>query len=109
MEIGIKKWFSRKLDTAGELAERAVFVVQMTTETHEKLNSPAVSSLRENHFLMPISSDGFRIPGGIWSVVETCRQQGRGVWDYLTACVAVAAEGRIMPSLLTLPNNVHAA
>jgi hypothetical protein len=24
-------------------------------------------------------------PGGYWSVEETCRQRGRGVWDFLTA------------------------
>jgi hypothetical protein len=47
--------------------------------------------------------------GCIWSVVETCRQQGRGVWDFLTVCLAAAADGRIMPSLLTLPSDVHAA
>jgi len=45
----------------------------------------------------------------IWSVVETCRQQGRNVWAFLTVCVAAAAEGRAMPSLLTLPNTAHAA
>jgi transposase len=45
----------------------------------------------------------------IWSVVETCRQHGRGVWDFRTACMAVAAEGRIVPSLLTLPSDVPAA
>jgi hypothetical protein len=28
----------------------------------------------------------------IWSEVETCRQQGRGVWDFLTECMAAAAE-----------------
>jgi transposase len=44
-----------------------------------------------------------------WSMVETCRQQGRGVWDFLTACMAAAAEGRIVPSLLTLPSTVYAA
>jgi transposase len=45
----------------------------------------------------------------IWSVLETCRQQGRGVWDFLTACMAAAADGRVLPSLLTLPSDIHAA
>jgi transposase len=45
----------------------------------------------------------------IWSVVETCRQQGRCVWDFLKACMAAAAAGRVPPSLLTLPRGVHAA
>jgi transposase len=57
----------------------------------------------------PKSVAGSEYLGCIWSVVETCRQQGRGVWDFLTACMTAAAEGRIVPSLLTLPSNIHAA
>src|SRR5215831_9220009 len=57
----------------------------------------------------PKSAKGSEYLACIWSVVETCRQQGRGVWDFLTACMDAAAEERIMPSLLTLPNNVRAA
>ena len=57
----------------------------------------------------PKSVAGSEFLGGIWSVVETCRQQGRGVWDYLTACMAAAAQGRVLPSLLTVPNDVQAA
>src|SRR5262249_36038071 len=44
----------------------------------------------------------------IWSVVETCRQYDRRVWDFLTRCMAAAAEGRLLPSLLTMPSDVHA-
>jgi hypothetical protein len=47
---------------------------------------------------------GFGTPGELWSVVETCRQPGRSVWDLLTECVAVVAEGGAAPSLLTMPN-----
>jgi transposase len=57
----------------------------------------------------PKSVAGCAYLGCIWSVVETCRQRGRGVWDFLTACMAAAAEGRVLPSLLTLPNTAHAA
>jgi len=57
----------------------------------------------------PKSVEGSEYLGCIWSVVETCRQQRRGVWDFLTACMAAAADGRILPSLLTLPNTAHAA
>lgn len=57
----------------------------------------------------PKSVVGSEYLGCIWSVVETCRQHGRGVWDYLTACMAAAAEGRVLPSLLTLPSGAHAA
>jgi hypothetical protein len=31
------------------------------------------------------------------------------VWDFLTAYMAVAAEGRLIPSLLILPSDLHAA
>jgi transposase len=57
----------------------------------------------------PKSVKGSEYLACIWSVVETCRQHGRGVWDYLTACMAAAADGRIMPSLLTPQSDVHAA
>jgi transposase len=57
----------------------------------------------------PKSVMGSKYLGCIWSVVETCRQKGRSGWDFLTDCMAAAAEGRIVPSLLTLPGNVHAA
>jgi transposase len=45
----------------------------------------------------------------VWSVVETCRQQGRGVWEFLTDCMAAAAEGRVLPSSITVPSEVQAA
>jgi hypothetical protein len=51
----------------------------------------------------PKSVEGLEYLACIWSVVETCRQHGRGVWDFLTACMAAAADGSIIPSLLTLP------
>jgi len=57
----------------------------------------------------PKSVVGSEYLGCIWSVVETCRQQGRGVWEFLTSCVAAAAEGGVLPSLLPLPNTAHAA
>ena len=57
----------------------------------------------------PKSVKGSEYLACIWSVVETCRQQGRSVWDFLTDCMAAAAEGQVLPSLLTLPSDVHAA
>jgi transposase len=57
----------------------------------------------------PKSVVGSEYLGCIWSVVETCRQHGRGVWDFLAACMAAAAEGRDLPSLLTMSNTAHAA
>jgi len=57
----------------------------------------------------PKSLMGSQFLSCIWSVVETCRQQGRGVWDFLTGCMVAAAEGSVLPSLLTKPNTAHAA
>jgi transposase len=57
----------------------------------------------------PKSVAGSEYLACIWSVVETCRQQGRGVWDFLTGCMAAAAQGCVLPSLLTKPNTAHAA
>jgi transposase len=49
----------------------------------------------------PKSGVGSEYLAKMWSVVETCRQQGREVWHFLTECVSAAAEGRLVPSLLT--------
>lgn len=57
----------------------------------------------------PKSEAGCAYLGCIWSVVETCRQQGRDVWGYLTECVAAVAEGCAVPSLSTQSNAAHAA
>jgi len=46
---------------------------------------------------------GSRFVERILSVVATCRQQGRNVWDYLTACQGAALEGRPIPSLVQTP------
>jgi transposase len=48
----------------------------------------------------PKSAAGATYLANIWSVVETCRQHGRNVWDYLTACVEAADHGRALPNLL---------
>jgi len=51
----------------------------------------------------PKSVAGAAYLANIWSVVETCRQHGRNVWAYLTACVEAADHGRPLPSLLQAP------
>jgi transposase len=43
---------------------------------------------------------GSRFVERILSVVATCRQQGRNVWDYLTDCQHAALVGQPLPSLL---------
>jgi transposase len=48
----------------------------------------------------PKSAAGAAYLAHIWSVVETCRQHGRNVWTFLTACVEAADHGRSLPNLL---------
>ena len=43
---------------------------------------------------------GSRYVASVLSVVATCRQQGRRVWDYLTSAFAAAQHGQPAPSLL---------
>jgi transposase len=51
------------------------------------------------------SATGSRFVERILSVVATCRQQDRNVWDYLTDCHRAALAGHRAPSLLP----IHAA
>jgi len=43
---------------------------------------------------------GRRFVAAVLSVVATCRQQGRNVWQYLTSCTEAALQGLAAPSLL---------
>jgi transposase len=49
------------------------------------------------------SEAGSRFVERVLSVVATCRQQGRNVLDYLTACCQAAADHATPPSLLPQP------
>ena len=46
------------------------------------------------------SADGSRFVERTLTVVETCRQQGRNVLEYLTTCVEADCRGQPLPSLL---------
>lgn len=48
----------------------------------------------------PKSWQGARYLANIWSVIESCRQQGRSVLAELTRCCQAACTGTKMPSLL---------
>jgi transposase len=106
---------ARTAGTCRELLDREVslflfaFVsgVEPTNNAAERALRHGVLWRKQSHG--PRGVKGSQYLGCIWSVVETCRQQGRGVWEFLTACVAAAAEGRVSPSLLTMPNTAHAA
>jgi transposase len=81
--------------------------VEPTNNAAERALRHGVLWRKQSHG--PKSTAGCAYLGCIWSVVETCRQQGRDVWNFLTVCMAEAAQGRSLPSLLPLPNTAHAA
>lgn len=81
--------------------------VEPTNNAAERALRHGVLWRKQSHG--PRSEVGSDYLACIWSVVETCRQQGRDVWSFLTACLSAAAEGRIVPSLLTSAVDAHAA
>ena len=46
------------------------------------------------------SQKGQRFSERIWTVIATCGQQGRGVWEYLSAAVRAYFKQEEAPSLL---------
>jgi transposase len=81
--------------------------VEPTNNAAERALRHGVLWRKQSHG--PKSAAGCAYLSCIWSVVETCRQQGRDVWRYLTECIAAVAEGCAVPSLLSLPNGAYAA
>lgn len=115
LERGLVCGCAKTAGTCRELLRREVslflfaFVsgVEPTNNVAERALRHGVLWRKQSHG--PKSGVGSEYLACIWSVVETCRQQGRDVWSYLTACVTAAAEGRVIPSLLTPAVDAHAA
>lgn len=92
--------------TCRELLDREVslFVfafaagVEPTNNAVERAVRHGVLWRKQSHG--PQSEAGAMYLAHIWSVVETCRQHGRNVWEYLAACVAADDDGRPLPHLL---------
>ena len=56
------------------------------------------------------SESGSRFVERVLTVVGTCRQQGRGVLDYLSSCFHAARNGQAIPSLLPVaPSEIKVA
>ena len=77
----------------------------------EPTNNAAERALRHGVLWRKMSHGTKSVKGSeylacIWSVVETCRQQERGVWDFLTDCMAAAAQGRSLPSFCTFCDSI---
>jgi transposase len=81
--------------------------VEPTNNAAERALRHGVLWRKQSHG--PKSERGSEYLSCIWSVVETCRQLDRNVWDYLTACVSASSQGQVAPSLLTKAVNAHAA
>jgi transposase len=81
--------------------------VEPTNNAAERALRHGVLWRKQSHG--PKSRAGCAYLGCIWSVVETCRQQGKNVWNYLTECLSAVEEGRAVSTLLHPPNAAHAA
>jgi hypothetical protein len=84
-----------------QITPAAQAAIRALIQRYERRLADLEARLKQN------STNSFKPPS--WSVVETCRRQSSDVWGYLTECVAAAAEGRTVSSLLTPPNITHAA
>lgn len=106
LERGAGCGCARTAGTCRELLDREVslFVfafhpgVEPTNNAAERAVRHGVLWRKQSHG--PKSAAGADYLAHIWSVVETCRQHGKNVWGYLTACVEAADHGRPLPDLL---------
>jgi hypothetical protein len=108
-----KKHSNRLTRTDGLGDPEALIQLGMGRSGREVEISAAALGLRPTDKAIVFSSVDFPVGPSLCPCrpppVNGYRQHGRGVWDFLTACKAAAAEGRIMPTLLTSANAVHAA
>lgn len=99
--------------TAGTCAEILKVEAALWTFTRvegiEPTNNAAERALRHAVLWRKLShgtasAGGSRFVSSILSVVETCRQQGRNVLEFLTACTQAALDKVALPSLLPQSN-----
>nr|WP_052640163.1 IS66 family transposase [Zavarzinella formosa] len=101
--------------TCARLAEREVSLfrfafndgVEPTNNAAERAIRHGVIWRKQSHG--PKSEAGAKYLANIWSVVETCRQQGRKVWDFLADCFDAAQTGGPLPSLVARESQPQAA
>lgn len=75
--------------------------VEPTNNAAERVLRPAV--IWRKQCFGTQSADGSRFVERILSLVTTCRQQGRNVWELLTAAVRAAMIGQPSPTMLPAP------
>jgi transposase len=106
LERGAACACAKTAGTCRELLDREVSLsvfafhagVEPTNNAAERAVRHGVLWRKQSHG--PRSAAGATYLANIWSVVETCRQHGRNVWEYLAACVAAADHRRPLPDLL---------
>ena len=106
LERGAACGCAKTAGTCRELLDREVslFVfafqggVEPTNNAAERAVRHGVLWRKQSHG--PKSAGGATYLAHIWTVVETSRQHGRNVWEYLTACVTAASAGQALPLLL---------
>jgi transposase len=115
LERGLLCGCAKTRGTCGRLTERepSLFMfafingVEPTNNAAERAIRHGVIWRKQSHG--PKSESGARYLANIWSVVETCRQQGRQVWDFLADCFDAAQAGRPLPCLVTPAAQTQAA
>lgn len=115
LERGSACGCAKTAGTCAELLDREVslFVfafnddVEPTNNAAERAVRHGVIWRKQSHG--PKSAAGAKYLANIWSVVETCRQQGRDVWKELTARITAARQGLRLPPLTMPIVQPHAA
>jgi transposase len=87
------------------VAHGAAYFTFVTTPGIEPTNNTAGQAIRfvviDRHITQGTRGEkGQRWSERIWTVMATCAQQGRSVWDYLNTAVRSYFEGEAAPSLL---------
>jgi len=106
LERGLACGCAKTRGTCGRLAEREVSLFRFAfTDGVEPTNNAAERAIRHGVIWRkqshgPKSEAGATYLANIWSVVETCRQQGRQVWDFLAHCFDAAQADRPLPCLV---------
>ncbi len=115
LDRGLTCGCAKTRGTCGQLTEReaSLFMfafhngVEPTNNAAERAIRHGVIWRRQSHG--PKSESGAKYLANIWSVVETCRQQGRQVWAFLADCFDAAQVGRPRPCLVTPVAQTQAA
>jgi len=106
LERGAGCGCAKTAGTCRELLDREVSLFVFAFHPGVELTNNAAERAVRHGVLWRKQSGGPRSEAGaaylahIWSVVETCRQHGKNVWEYLAACIAAASDGRPLPDLL---------